>query len=369
MTGKPNEEKPSPLVPESYVPPRGVRIPVGKNDTWMKIANTIGIDAWDLIDFNFPGTKRAMQNNRERGMRQVNWYLREYVGCRTTIDGDNWAFEMGLTQGKGGWKGGHIYIPPSKGPLVLPIRQINQSIAAMSWLDPRPPEKMNRAQLLAKRGYMCVNFLEASITVMETKQGLKGYPTGSGFTADSGVYEGATDLTTYRLYPVKRSQETLADGIKFTQTVGVLDQSATEALFHHVPPSLWAGLAVQLFRALQAKQSALLTPPIWTELTLTMYFNGSYDAEVTSISLFPNVSLYHGGAFRPSVSYDGKKTWSHNIPLTPQDKAEDYIKEEVSENGVRNFVRWQTDGWGSWGSHGGGNPWAARPQPFWGGDP
>jgi hypothetical protein len=368
MLGTPNEERPVPCVSENYVPPGGVRYPIHTGDTWIKIANAVGIDPWDLIDFNFPGTKGAMQNNHERGARQVNWYLREYVGCRTTTDGENWTFNSGLTEGKGSWKGGVIYIPMRKGPPVLPIRRINQSIAAVTWVDPRPADGMKRSQLLARTGYMCVNFLEASITAVTTNKGLTGYANGSGFTSDSGAYEGATDGRTYQLYPVKRTQETLADGIKFTQIVGVLDRSAMEAVSRHALPSSWGGIAEQLFRALRAKQTEFLTPPVWSELTLTMYFNGTYDAAVTSFSLFPNVSLYHGGAFTPSISLDGGKTWSHNVPWTPQEKAEDYIKEEVSEDSaIRNFTRWQTDGWGSWRATR-GNPWGARPYPFWGGD-
>jgi hypothetical protein len=355
VTKRPNEEVPNPRVPETYLPPGGVRYPVSTGETWITIAATTGLSPWDLIDFNFPGTKRALQTNRERGMRQVNWYLREYIGCRTSLDGENWAFDSGLTQGRGSWRGGVIYVPPAF------FQQFKRSVAAMSWLDQRPPEKMARNQLLAKRGYVCVNFLEASISTMQTNQGLKGYADGDGFTAASGVYEGSPDMTTYRLYPVKRSRETLDDGIKFTQTVGVIDQSATEDLFHHVPPTSWGGVAIQVFRSLRASETAHVTPPIWTQLSLTMYFNGTFDAEVTSFSLFPNVTLYHSSAFMPSFSQDGGKTWTHNVPLPQRDGSEDYFKQDVSETGMRNFHRWQVDGWGAWGTHGAGNPWGARP--------
>jgi LysM domain len=95
MRGMPNQEKPVPLVSASYTPLSGVRYPVKKGDTWITIARSVGIDPWDLIDFNFPGTKRVHATNPERASRQVNWYLREYLGCQTTLDGENWVRTSG----------------------------------------------------------------------------------------------------------------------------------------------------------------------------------------------------------------------------------------------------------------------------------
>ena len=116
MGGVPNEEKPNPLVPDTFVPPRGIRRPVKRGETWSTIANGLGIDPWDLIDFNFPGTKRIKGTNPQRAMRQVNWYLREYVGCQTSTDGENWAFDFGLTKGEGVWRGSVVFTPPSPPP-------------------------------------------------------------------------------------------------------------------------------------------------------------------------------------------------------------------------------------------------------------
>jgi len=114
MAGVPNEKKPTPVVPDSYVPPGGIRRGVQKGETWITIASTLGMDPWDLIDFNFPGIKRTMQTDFQLATQQVNWYLREYVGCQTSDDGENWAFDSGLTRGKGGWKGGFVYTPSPK---------------------------------------------------------------------------------------------------------------------------------------------------------------------------------------------------------------------------------------------------------------
>jgi hypothetical protein len=113
----PNQERPSKPVPESYVPPAGSRHPVAAGETWISLANRIGIDPWDLIEFNFPGVKLVKQRNFQQATRQVNWYLAEYVGCRAmSRDRQNFAFSSGTTGGKGGWRGGFVYLPPGTPP-------------------------------------------------------------------------------------------------------------------------------------------------------------------------------------------------------------------------------------------------------------
>jgi len=69
-------------VVESYVPPAGIRHAVTAGETWISLAKRIGIDPWDLIEFNFPGIKLVKQRDFQQATRQVNWYLAEYVGCR-----------------------------------------------------------------------------------------------------------------------------------------------------------------------------------------------------------------------------------------------------------------------------------------------
>jgi len=69
-------------------PPEGTRKrhPVGssKTESFSTIAREAEIDVWELIEFNF----------KTRNPREVNWYLREYVGCvKTTQDGKNYTFE------------------------------------------------------------------------------------------------------------------------------------------------------------------------------------------------------------------------------------------------------------------------------------
>ncbi|WP_370165517.1 hypothetical protein [Bradyrhizobium diazoefficiens] len=86
---------------ESYVPPAGIRHAVTAGETWISLAKRIGIDPWDLIEFNFPGIRLVKQRDFQQATRQVNWYLAEYVGCRAmSPDRQNFAFSSGTTGGK-----------------------------------------------------------------------------------------------------------------------------------------------------------------------------------------------------------------------------------------------------------------------------
>jgi hypothetical protein len=109
---KPPAERPPNPVSETYVPPMGTPHRVQTGESWVSLAKGVGIDAWDLIDFNFPATKRVKASNHQLATRYVNWYLREYVGCESSDDGgNNYAFTSPLTGGKGSWKGGTVYLP------------------------------------------------------------------------------------------------------------------------------------------------------------------------------------------------------------------------------------------------------------------
>ena len=83
----PLTERPQQPAPEIRSLPKGVRHAVGANESWASLAQSRGIDAWDLIEFNFPGVKQVKQADTERATRQVNWYLSQYVGCHASNDG------------------------------------------------------------------------------------------------------------------------------------------------------------------------------------------------------------------------------------------------------------------------------------------
>jgi len=91
----PIEKQPLSLVPKNYVPPNSKPYRVKDGDSWITVARANAMDTWDLIFFNF----------KTRDPAQVNWYLRNYVGCnRATADGKNWMFSSSANPGI-------IYIP------------------------------------------------------------------------------------------------------------------------------------------------------------------------------------------------------------------------------------------------------------------
>lgn len=84
-------------VKHDYKPPGYESYIVKHGDTWENIAARYNVDAWELIFANF----------QTKDPREVNWYLREYVGCKTpTVNGKNWKFS--------GASPGRIYVPIKK---------------------------------------------------------------------------------------------------------------------------------------------------------------------------------------------------------------------------------------------------------------
>ena len=92
---------PNPVQNRGMWPPKnGREYQVLDSDDWRKIAGRERIDASDLIKFNFD------TNVPE----EVNWYLRELVGCKVTNDGRNYVF-AGADPSKR-----KIYLPPAPDP-------------------------------------------------------------------------------------------------------------------------------------------------------------------------------------------------------------------------------------------------------------
>jgi hypothetical protein len=77
------EKKPACPLPEDFVPALSVPYRVHDDDNWWKVAARFNLNVWDLIWVNF----------RTKCPEEVNWYLRERVGCQnTTADGKNYVF-------------------------------------------------------------------------------------------------------------------------------------------------------------------------------------------------------------------------------------------------------------------------------------
>ena len=86
----PIEKEPVNKVAKNYVPPNSTRYKVKDGDSWVSLARKHGLDPWALIESNF----------KTRSPNEVNWYLREYVGCNVpTSDGKNWRFSTSASPG------------------------------------------------------------------------------------------------------------------------------------------------------------------------------------------------------------------------------------------------------------------------------
>ncbi|MCA1999789.1 MAG: hypothetical protein LDL25_08370 [Hyphomicrobiales bacterium] len=116
--------KPSPLPSAlDYVPPNSVPYKVRNSDSWWTLAETENarqakLAARDLCQFNFL-TSRPVE---------VNWYLREKVGCRrTTHDGKNYMFS-------GADQPGIIYLPKIGLPPSPTAPGPDLEVRANSWI-------------------------------------------------------------------------------------------------------------------------------------------------------------------------------------------------------------------------------------------
>jgi hypothetical protein len=92
-------------------PPKGAReYSVLDSDDWWKVAAREHLDVWELIKFNF----------QTHVPEEVNWYLRELVGCRHSKDGLNYAF-FGADPKKR-----KIYLPVVPPPPPAPVPCLDQ---------------------------------------------------------------------------------------------------------------------------------------------------------------------------------------------------------------------------------------------------
>lgn len=95
------EKMPRNQVSKVKPPEKSIAYPVASGQNWKSIAQDHRVDAWGLIKFNFQTTNPD----------EVNWYLREYVGCHEpTPDRMNWRFSNDCKSKYPVWSG-KIYIP------------------------------------------------------------------------------------------------------------------------------------------------------------------------------------------------------------------------------------------------------------------
>ena len=105
----PIERKPVKPVRRGNIPSDFRPYSVKNGDTWRSIASLHGMDVWELMYENF----------KTRDVAEINWYLKNYVGCvDTTANKDNWIFS---SDAKPGW----IYVP--SGVRDIPIVKNSQN--------------------------------------------------------------------------------------------------------------------------------------------------------------------------------------------------------------------------------------------------
>lgn len=98
----PIEKKPQIPIPKNQIPPDFRPYQVKDGEGWRKLAKFHGMEVWELI----------YQNFKTRNPAEINWYLREYVGCtKKTTDKKNWMFSSDA-------KPGIIYVPMRR--IVMP---------------------------------------------------------------------------------------------------------------------------------------------------------------------------------------------------------------------------------------------------------
>jgi hypothetical protein len=340
MGNIPLESKPrGKMLPARYAPPGGTPYRVQDGDDWNRVANKFGVNVQDLILFNF----ETLRTN------EVNWYLRRNVGCvEPSPKGFNWAFSKRAHPGI-------VYIPPraAAGPFTIQLQQYTYSIATFSWIDPRtnllevddggdPGDVIDRDAILANSGYRFANFLEATISVTNANIGqvvLVG--NHIGYTKDSGIYRAPSFLgiPSYA-YPIKLIEPLhIAGGIEFRQIVGARTQSAEVAASKLGGP-LGAAIAQKIFDL----------PPIWTDLKLTIRYDGTYSGDLVAYSLFPSLTFY-------------ENSMATCIGLGSKSACQAFEK-KFGYDGMPNYARWYKQGKG-WGPLNGGstpsegNPWGA----------
>jgi len=176
------------------------------------------------------------------------------------------------------------------------LHRYTYSIATLSWIDPKtglpevdvgsPGETILRERILGNSGYRFANFLEATVEVVNTSSGPAPMVFSHiGYSVDSGLYRAPSFLgfPSYP-YPIQLAKPVqVQGGVEFRQTVGARTQSA-ELAAGKIPVGGAIGGSIA--------QKLANFPPIWTELKLTIFYDGTFEGELMAHSLFPSVSYY-----------------------------------------------------------------------------
>lgn len=108
-TLRPGHEKP-PVRPLPIGPRPGIPYRVSDGETWDSIAKLFKVTAREVI---------ANNCGRQATAEEINWYLRNRIGCNVSDDGRNWSFSKSASPGV-------IFVPlPGQAPASVQNPRIN----------------------------------------------------------------------------------------------------------------------------------------------------------------------------------------------------------------------------------------------------
>ena len=263
---------------------------------------------------------------------------------------------------------------------------ITRSTATMSWIDPRahlpigdeggdPGPTSTRGVIIGQRAYRFSNLLEAFVQVRD------GVIIDHGFTSASHMYRSPSFL---RIPSVDigriQKKELVADHVRFSQLVCCGTESpqvigtVVGAHVGFIEGGLVGPVGAVVGGLVGHKVAGhwLGFPPIWTELELTLWKDGTGEAKLIRHSLFPSVSFYTQLILRPlsdicvvpmaapgmidvrgDLSIGDLSSVDTAISLLRNDlsRAHCYLRNGTSYDGVPHQQDWLANGWS------GGNPW------------
>jgi hypothetical protein len=235
----------------------------------------------------------------------------------------------------------------------MAIIRHQRSAATASWIDPatglpevdtvRPNNATTtRAFLTGDAGYRFCNFME----VWADYDSIQRRIVRHGFAPASKMYRGPS-FAGIESHAFAVSQGAVGqDPVTFTQIVGARTESP------EVIGGLVGGIAagpIGRWVGEQAARAITGFPPIWSEIEIKIFGNGSFELKLLRYSYFPSLTLYKvrtGPAGNQSNDYD-------RVDVTPGTPYYDAIPK---------LDHWKENGWGALrGTSPGptdGNPWS-----------
>jgi hypothetical protein len=241
------------------------------------------------------------------------------------------------------------------------MARIERRVASTSWIDERLwsltlPEvdhgsqsryinatSIQRSVITGEEAYRFSNLLEAYIDVNPD-----GRITGNGFTDASRQYRAPSffDIES-EVFPMRRETITaLADRVQYKQLVGcrtkspeVIAEIVGMGAGYAISPVLYPIIGRKVGREVgrELVEEFLVFPPIWTELSLTIYADGRSEGAMLRHSDFPSNCFY----------------------LNPNNSSNDFNRHSIYDARSRKDY-WLAHGWGR------GNPWNIPNPTGWG---